>query len=123
MKDKENKYTIALALITAVSFLIITLSTVSGATEQNIWLKITETRITTSGFAESPDIYADRIVWINNSNGKHDIYMYNLSTSKETQITTNSSYKGELAIYKDRIVWKNYLEGEPDIYMYDLYHS
>jgi PGF-pre-PGF domain-containing protein len=121
VKDKENIYTIALASITAVLFLIITLSTtVSGATEQNIWPKITETRITTSGFAESPDIYDDRIVWINTSNGKHDIYVYNLSTSKGTQITTNSSYKGELAIYEDRIVWKNYLDGEPDIYMYDL---
>lgn len=110
-----------------VLFLIITLSTVSGAIEQNVWPKITETRITTSGFAESPDIYGDRIVWINNSYGKDDIYMYNLSTSKETQIT-NSSYKGELAIYDkgdlaiygDRIVWKNYLNGEPDIYIYDL---
>ncbi|WP_292379192.1 PGF-pre-PGF domain-containing protein [Methanosarcina sp. UBA289] len=120
MKDKENIHPIALASITAVSFLIIVLSTASAATEQNVWPKITETRITTSGFAYSPDIYGDRIVWINKSNGKHDIYMYNLSTSKETQITTNSSYKGELAIYGNRIVWKNYLNGEPDIYTYDL---
>lgn len=87
----------------AVLFLIITLSTVSGATEQNVWPKITETRVTTSGFAESPDIYGDRIVWIDNSYGKNDIYMYNLSTSKETQITTSSSYEGELAIYTIRV--------------------
>lgn len=47
------------------------------------------------------------------------IYIYNLSTSKETRITIIEPYKFDPDIYGDRIVWKDYRNGS-DIYMYDL---
>ncbi|WP_292391358.1 PKD domain-containing protein [Methanosarcina sp. UBA5] len=92
----------------------------SAATEESVSPKITETQITTSGSAYNPDIYGDRIVWQDNRNGNDDIYMYDLSTKKETQITTNASYKWNPVIYGDRIVWTDDRNGKWDIYMYDL---
>jgi beta propeller repeat protein len=76
----------------------------------------TQTRITKSGKALRPKIYDNRIVWMDGRNGgslegnnhpvgNWDIYMYDLSTSKEYQITTNNSMQMDPDIYKDKIVW------------------
>jgi beta propeller repeat protein len=51
--------------------------------------------------------------------------MYDLSTSKETQITTNASDQYSPAIYGDRIVWVDYRDANeenwnPSIYMYNI---
>jgi len=71
-----------------------------------------------------PDICDDKIVWqdMRNASGEDDgnillrpdIYMYDVSTNKETRITTSES-AGYPSIYGDRIVWC-----DNDIYMYDL---
>jgi beta propeller repeat protein len=99
-----------------------------------------QTQISGSQAAMSPAIYGDTIVWMDSRNsGKWDyldsvvnwnIYMYNISTSKETRLFSNKSMKMFPAIYKDKIVWMdsrnggsgNYwnLTGNWDIYMYDL---
>ncbi|MDR7665260.1 PKD domain-containing protein [Methanosarcina sp. Z-7115] len=95
-----------------------------------------QTRITTSGKACSPKIYANRIVWMDGRNGgsldesnwpdgNWDIYMYDLSTSTEYQITTNESIQQDPDIYGDRIVWGQDNRNKDeyyrcDIYMYDL---
>jgi len=78
-----------------------------------------------------PAIYGDRIVYLDDRNGwgYHNIYMYNLSTSKETRITTNNSYYYNTGpeIYGDRIVWQEYRStsspnvlDRTDIHMYNL---
>ena len=66
-----------------------------------------------------PDIYGDRIMWRDDRNGKDDIYMYDISTFRETQITTYPTAKEGPAIYGDRIVWMDSCNGgeDPDIYM------
>jgi TolB protein len=72
----------------------------------------------------SPAIYGNRIVWMDyrNANGddNHDIYMYDLSTQKETQITENPASQGSPSIWENRIVWVDFRNGNADIYMYDL---
>ncbi len=96
-----------------------------------------QTRITRSGIACNPRIYDNKIVWMDGRNGgsldesnwpvgNWDIYMYDLSTSKEYQITTNNSKQVDPDIYKDKIVWRdernmgeNYYE-KVQVYMYDL---
>uniref|UniRef100_UPI0006CF517C PKD domain-containing protein n=1 Tax=Methanosarcina barkeri TaxID=2208 RepID=UPI0006CF517C len=90
----------------------------------------TETQITNNKSSQQPAIYGDRIVWQDTRNGeswdKHgnlisywNIYMYNLSTYTETQITT-SGLAQHPDIYGDRIVWMDKRNGNWDIYMYDL---
>jgi len=62
-----------------------------------------------------PDIYNNLIVWTDDRNSNLDIYMYNLATQTETNITsnvsTNSSYS---AIYGDYIVFTNTISVEAD---------
>jgi len=91
-----------------------------------------EAQITTNKSNQTmPAIYGDRIVYLDDRNGwrYHDIYMYNISTSKETRVTTNSSYYYNTGpeIYGDRIVWQEYRStsrpdvlDRTDIHMYNL---
>ncbi|AKB52502.1 Chitin binding protein [Methanosarcina barkeri str. Wiesmoor] len=84
---------------------------------------ITETKISTSGHVDNPAIYNNRIVWIDIDYAEletyYDVYMYDLSTKKETQITTSGHAGENPAIYGDRIVYSDHYEGS-EIYMYDL---
>ncbi|MCC4770064.1 hypothetical protein FXV91_07580 [Methanosarcina sp. DH2] len=92
----------------------------------------TETQITTNGsYQSNPAIYGDRIVWQDSRNGKGigqsgyptgswDIYMHDLSTHNEIQITNDSSDKGSPAIYEDRIVWDEWRNGNPEVYTYNI---
>ncbi|ODS36637.1 hypothetical protein BEH94_11645 [Candidatus Altiarchaeales archaeon WOR_SM1_SCG] len=82
----------------------------------------------------SPAIYDDKIVWQDCRNGEYhymysiwkydcdnwDIYLYDLSTKKEKQITTNKMSQSYPTIYDDKIVWQDYRNGNWDIYLYDL---
>ena len=65
-----------------------------------------------------PEIYSNRIVWSDNRNGNWDIYMYDLSTKKETQITTNSSDSETPVIYGNSIHVRRITGTETGIYMY-----
>ncbi len=86
----------------------------------------------------APSIYGNKVVWIDlrnnpvgyqktdwnrfDSNGKGDIYMYDLATKQETRITTGTTvteYQGP-KIQGDKIVWTDVRSGNHDIYMYDL---
>jgi beta propeller repeat protein len=74
-----------------------------------------ETRITPSyeggednPYQLNPEIYGNKIVWWDARNydlAGWDIYMYDLSTKKETRITTNKSDQATPDIYGNRIVW------------------
>ena len=116
-----------------ILLLILVLSTASGVIAKAALFSVTETRITTSGSAERPAIYGDAIVWqdfrngkqIGGSNGIYDVYMYNLSTSNETQITRPGYVATDPAFYEDKIVWSDDRTGNfkieiSDIYMYNL---
>lgn len=91
-----------------------------------------ETRITNSPTASRPAIYGNKIVWSDsrdpqnytgyNFYGKGDIYMYDLTTGKETQITTAIGSQLMPHIYDHTIVWMDYRNSnsDTDIYMYDI---
>ncbi len=89
-------------------------------------VNITERRLTSSGSVEDPVIYGNKIVWADcrSEDGNWDIYMYDLSTSKETRITTNSSDQYYPDIYSNRIIWQDMrnddINANSDIYMYNL---
>ncbi len=68
----------------------------------------------------NPCIYGDYIVYQDNRNGNWDIYMYNLSTGVETQITVDENEQILPRIYGDIIVWQDNRNGNWDIYMYNL---
>ena len=119
MKKREIIYKKILFLIGII--LLLFTSTASAAAVESGSPTITETQITTTTSDQwSPDIYSDRIVWVDNNYGNDAIYMYDLSTKKEAQITTNTSGKWNPAIYSDRIVWTDDRDGWSYIYMYDL---
>jgi beta propeller repeat protein len=67
-----------------------------------------------------PAIYGDRIVWMDrHSEVNSDIYVCDLSTKKETRITTNRRAQYP-EIYGNRIVWEDFRSGFTNIYIYDL---
>ncbi|WP_440945131.1 hypothetical protein ACSAZL_13315 [Methanosarcina sp. T3] len=121
MKTGNRLYSIVVALF----LLPFICATASADTAQGI-----ETQITTNNSSQSyPDIYGERIVWQDDRNGYYDpyvydpnwdIYLYDLSGSTETQITTNESNQSRPAIYGDRIVWTDDRNGNYDIYMYNI---
>ena len=100
--------------------------TVSPAQRIDGNLTLTEFQITKNkSDQESPVIYEDRIVWTelrskeSSNENLRDIYLYNLSTHKETQIATSRSTVFP-SIYGDKIVWYDNRSGNLDIYMYDI---
>lgn len=94
----------------------------------------TETQITTNeSNQDGPAIYGDRIVWLDKRNsgsvpddgfGGFDVYMYDLSTKKETRITkstiaANPDLGVTVDIYDNKIVWGPDIDGS-NISVYDL---
>jgi beta propeller repeat protein len=83
-----------------------------------------ETRLTTSGDVDDPDVYGDIIVWTENRDGDYDVFMYDRSTGTETPITSDTFRQSEVVVYRDTIVWdddRHNPGGAPsDIYMYDI---
>lgn len=76
-------------------------------------------QITTGGKSSTPAIDGNRIVWSDNRDisGYTDIYMYDISTSQEIQITnTDGKFEFNPAIYGDTIVYRI----GTSVYMYDI---
>jgi len=60
----------------------------------------------TDNVSQSPDIYGDIIVWAAERNYKTDVYMYDIPTHTQTQITTRGSASNP-SIYGNKIVWED----------------
>ena len=126
MKTNKKLYSVALASAALILFSILISFTASAVSPP-----ITEAPIITSGSAQFPSIYGDRIVWQKGSGADFtNLGVYDLSTNREIQITTNSlTVPREPKIYGDRIVWIDANNGSYDeygyydtfdIYMYNL---
>lgn len=68
----------------------------------------------------SPSVDGERIVWADQRNGNWDIYLYDLTTGQERQVTSDLHDQLDPAISGDRIVWTDLRNGNADIYLYDL---
>jgi beta propeller repeat protein len=68
----------------------------------------------------APVIYKDVIVWQDERNENSVIYMYDISTGEEQQITTHTSDQANPVIHDDIIVWQDNRYGNWDIYMYAI---
>jgi beta propeller repeat protein len=94
-------------------------STALATTEESASSKVIETKISNSELAHSSAIYGNRIVWMDYRGEECNIYMYDLSTKKESQISTSGMVHGSPAIYDNKIVWgdsTNY----SSIHIYDV---
>ena len=77
--------------------------------------------ITDSNPLKPPQISGNYIVWMGFHNeGSFDIYLYDISTGIETQITKAGVMPFSHQISGNRIVWHALREGTLDIYLYDI---
>src|SRR5665647_1510057 len=121
MKVNKKLHSVVLVSVALILFLIL-VSSASSASP-----KITETQITTSGSASNPDISGNKIVWQDSrlGNEKSDIYMYDIFTKKETQITNNGSNHYSPVIYRNKVAWMEWYVNPVDLvdggfYMQDI---
>lgn len=103
-------------------FLILFSSTALSSTIQSDLIIINETKIPVhQSWKYDLDIYDDKIIWMD-SQENYDIYMYDLTTSKEVQISDKSNcgtqYYSSFSVYNDKIVWED--DCDSDIYLYNL---
>lgn len=66
------------------------------------------------------DIDGQIAVWQDSRNGNWDIYTYNLATSTEKRLTTETADQQRPRVSGNRVVWQDRRSGNDDIYMYDL---
>src|SRR5574344_1792401 len=87
MRINKKLYSVTLASVSLILFLILVTSAASAASPT-----VTETRITTNpSNSLNPDVYGNTIVWQDDRNGNYDIYMYDISTKKEIHTTDKSN--------------------------------
>ncbi len=85
MKTNKKNIFSSLSYNSSDVILFLVLSTSSAATAQSSLPAINETKITTSGSTGFPDIYGDRIVYMDwhDENELSDVYVHNLSTKRK----------------------------------------
>lgn len=66
-----------------------------------------EKQLSFSGHAYSPSVSGPNIVWEDTRNGNPDIYLYNLSGSKEQPVCTNIADQRNPKISGDWVVWED----------------
>jgi beta propeller repeat protein len=91
-----------------------------------------QTRITSDESDQlEPRVFGDNLIWRDMRNNKgdfqnfpvdynSDIYMYNLTSHTEQQVTTNEQGQFAADINNNYIVWLDYRSGFGEVYLYDL---
>jgi beta propeller repeat protein len=73
-----------------------------------------------TGIKGSPAIDGHRITWADTRNDYAEIYVLDLDTGAETQVTTDNSNHFTPAISGNLVAWVDFRSGERDIYLYDV---
>ncbi|MCH8821291.1 S8 family serine peptidase, partial [Patescibacteria group bacterium] len=100
----------------------------SGVTYTNHVLVIKENSnplIIQPGVQQRPQVDEGKVVWEDTRNGIFtDIYLFNFSTGKETQITNEpNSFQRDSSISGDKIVWEDLRSGNPNIFLHDIFEN
>ncbi|MEK6963583.1 MAG: MopE-related protein [Nanoarchaeota archaeon] len=70
---------------------------------------------------QDSEVYKNLIVYRDSRNGNWDIYLYDISTGTETQVTTAPTPETDPYLYKDAIVYQTQVSGSnTDIWMYNI---
>lgn len=83
---------------------------------------ITNGTVSTSYYPpQYPDIYENKIVWIDSRNSTQEVHLYDIFTNSERLISTSNETISDLHIYGSYIVWKEILDlDNHTIYLYNL---
>lgn len=66
----------------------------------------------------TPDIYWPDIVYEDRRTGNSDIYLYNINTQEETQLTEDPADQLNPSIHGRRVVWEDMRDGNWNLYMH-----
>jgi TolB protein len=73
-----------------------------------------------TGIQGTPALDGSRITWADSREDYTQVYVLDLDTGKETQITSGNTNHFTPAISGDRVVWSDFRNGNRDIFGYDL---
>jgi beta propeller repeat protein len=73
-----------------------------------------------TGIKDMPAISGNRITWADTRNDYAEIYVLDLDTGAETQVTPDNTNHFTPAISGDLVSWVDFRNGNRDIYLYDL---
>jgi beta propeller repeat protein/probable HAF family extracellular repeat protein len=65
-------------------------------------------------------VFQDRLVWDDSRNGNFDVFVFDLATGTEIQLTADLADQEQPSISGDRIAWQDGRNGNLDIFMLDL---
>ncbi|MEX0992905.1 MAG: S8 family serine peptidase, partial [Solirubrobacterales bacterium] len=72
---------------------------------------------TASTYDRSPAVSGSKVVWEGYRNGNTDLYLHDLTTGAEQQITNDSASQSNPAISGGKVVWQDDRNGNLDIYL------
>jgi len=71
-------------------------------------------------FQFSPDIYNDKIIWLDYRSGRSEVYMYNLLTNQEMKISNNLGNCTSCKMYENTIIWIALINNSNNLFKYDI---
>ncbi|MFA5771287.1 MAG: hypothetical protein WC974_00950 [Thermoplasmata archaeon] len=87
---------------------------------QGVERRLTNGTVSTS-FRQYPDIYENKIVWIDSRNSSQEVHLYDIFTSSERAIASSDQTISDLHIYGNYVVWKDVLDlNNHTIHLYNL---
>jgi beta propeller repeat protein len=71
-------------------------------------------------FQFSPDIYNDKIIWLDYRSGRSEVYMYDLQANQEMKISYNLGNCTLCKMYENTIIWMALINNSNSLFKYDI---